>query len=270
MKAVLLLIFFLLILSLSVNAEKFYSIHLTNTDKGLAYSGTTIVNGIPPSSQIGEYTATVIGFSGEPLFVQQFTPPQGTFDLKLAYFQNGKEVRIEKEGPLFSFPVNQFANTCGNNLCEPQENNLLCPNDCPKERESQTSVSNNTICNNCSMPVQPEVNPQKTLPKEPLLKEISPDFSASSLEQPLPRAWYIPMILLPLLFLLLFFIWWDRRRHNQKIIAQLQNYINTYLQQGYLPEQIRPVLINNGYRKKDIDAVFSAIKLTTPPPPEVE
>lgn len=54
-------------------------------------------------------------------------------EITIPYFPTGKEIRIyDKDGNiLLNESVINFADTCGNNICDPHESYESCPKDCP-------------------------------------------------------------------------------------------------------------------------------------------
>ena len=55
-----------------------------------------------------------------------------SIQLLIPYFPGGKQLIIynEENEKVLEIPVLQFADTCGNNVCDPQESYESCPADC--------------------------------------------------------------------------------------------------------------------------------------------
>ncbi len=263
----------LLILPYFVQAEELYSLKLVNTDKGLAYSSTKIVVGELPIPEIeGTHTAEIKDFSGKTIYQTKFTPKfYQPFDLFLPYYQNGQSVILQdpKQAIPLSISVTHFADTCGNNLCEPQENNYECPSDCQSgQKDDYCDKMDDNLCDpDCQNDEDQDClkTPGLIDETEPTpLKEIEKKtITKKSEKEPSKFPWWVIFLILLLIFIIIIviIIIYDKKKHQQKKINEIINYITQYQQAGYNSEQIKSALLKYGYQEKDISKAYQ--KITT-------
>ncbi|MBT4110497.1 hypothetical protein HOE37_01425 [Candidatus Woesearchaeota archaeon] len=270
------MLFFTFLLLVSTIADPLYSVSLVNTDQGLAYSNTEITEGkIPPLLNEGTVTIKIIDFSGNMLYENKVSPPLfQPFQLFVPYYKNGKEIKIitDNEVPL-SIEVNHFADTCGNDICEDHENFDLCKDDCaPNEKDSYCNKETNNVCDpDCTEGEDIDCEKEKKIigedeninyeeSKEAEKEKVVGDEKKEG-EKGFP--WWIILLLLVIslfIALIIFLIGHDKKKHENERLKPMSNYIQKYLQQGYLLKQIKLELIKSGYKEKDIEKAYRLVK----------
>ena len=139
----------------------------------LEYNGTSLESkniyvtraNYTESNEASEYIAKIISFNNETLYTKMFNVAEGYvfsadpdwFDeqgnqivipesteirepinrqLLLPYFEHGKEIIVEKNREkVLTISIVQFAKTCGDDVCQENENTLTCEIDCPSQVE---------------------------------------------------------------------------------------------------------------------------------------
>jgi hypothetical protein len=135
-KKIILIIAFILLCS-CIYAEKAYVVQLGSTEDFLVFNslnmGEREVKEFPPGTN---YLAEVIDFNGNVIFKTPFEPPAyGPFALTLPYQENAKEIRIRDQySVIMSIKVGQYAEVCGNKVCNRDETKESCPEDCDFQR----------------------------------------------------------------------------------------------------------------------------------------
>lgn len=121
---------------------KFYHLSLIYDKGGIRLTGIIVLPGaIAPPVKMGGYRMELVSFSNNILYKSKFDIPTAVFStsdspvdftLNAPYFADGKQVNLynASDKKILGIPVLQFAQTCGDNVCEPQENKLSCPQDC--------------------------------------------------------------------------------------------------------------------------------------------
>lgn len=284
MKAKDVLIVILVTLALLIplaTATKLYSLRLAANDKGLAYSSTAVMDAEAPTvEEGGTYTIEVFDFSGEVLYQTTFTPLSfQTFDLKLPYFSNGKEIKITNSDgkSILIISTAYLTDTCGNEQCEDQENNKVCPSDCLSGGiDNYCDAIKDDVCDSdCKSGEDKDCHKflpgTETMPETPPISEDQETFSKLDSKPALVKEevssttgipWWVFLLLFLLLFIIIVIILiiYDKHKHHQKRNQELSEYISSYLQAGYSNEQLKAGLLKYGYNEKEIEEAVFQIK----------
>lgn len=158
--------------------NKFYQLSLIYNNGDIQLKNISVLPGdISQAPQEGNFKIELVSFSNSILYKSSFDIPSSVhgeefnfttgaitkslqadlstvdFVLNVPYFSNGKQINIYNANGSRSLEVMvlQFAKTCGDNICQPQENYELCPQDCPppikdKTYCNSTKGSNNPAC----------------------------------------------------------------------------------------------------------------------------
>ncbi len=179
MKPMLLVVVAIVFLAATAYAleEKFYEVTLNYKNGALSVEEITVKTGsLSQKADEGSYTAQLISFDESVLYSKKFeiiTVIRGeNFDLntgtiaasemklnetnitlQLPYFAEGKQVNIyNKNIKALEIPVLQFADTCGNAVCDPQESYESCNKDCKSGGKDDycDSVSDGVCDSDCA------------------------------------------------------------------------------------------------------------------------
>ncbi len=177
MKLALLLAIFFLAATAYAAEEKFYELTISYENGVLSVKEITVKPGsLSQKTDEGSYKAQLISFDGSVLYSKKFeiiTVIRGEeFDLnagtiaaretklnetnvtlQLPYFAEGKQVNIyNKNIKALEIPVLQFADTCGNAVCDPQESYESCNKDCKSGGKDDycDSVSDGVCDSDCA------------------------------------------------------------------------------------------------------------------------
>ena len=186
---------------------------------------------------------------------------------------NKNAARIEMYNPnnskIMEIDTTSFADTCGNKVCEPYESYESCPRDCKsgsrddfcdgiKDGTCDPDCSPNTDIDcksrqsNSTFQTTTKINEQQQ--EQIKLEEETEEQSASKLYTNLRWIW----IALGVTFFILFFVLIIKIREN-KTINSLKQYINENLRKGFTIQQIKDVLLREGYKEKEVERAFRSI-----------
>jgi len=276
MKLLFSLILALILILIPVSAEKAYVLSLSNLDNTITYSSIKVVDAdVPEKSREYKYSAQIIGFSGNIIYKTSFNPPSyGPFALTLPYESNAKKILLknQEDKELLSISTAQFADTCGNYICEDHESYETCPDDCRSGSEDDyCDEEQDGICDpdcingediDCTKKEKTEDNQDanKTKPNaniEPLKKAILKKRIVPKKESSI-----ILIIILTVLSSLLISVFALLINKNKKRDAEiLKKYLTKYLSKGYSYKQLEQALINQGYKKQDIESAYEYSKI---------
>ena len=115
------------------SSEGAYKLEVISFDGGVLYSERFNFNLNLFSSPLPEW----FDESGEQIYIPSaeesfIVLTETTKELVIPYFPNAKQINVydEIDKKLLEIPVLQFADTCGNAICEPQESYESCQLDC--------------------------------------------------------------------------------------------------------------------------------------------
>ncbi len=129
-------ILFVGILAAGASAERLYQFELSRSESQILYLGVQVMGGTlpqPASEASDAFALALLDFTRQELHRVSFGPPQyGLFTVAAPYLPSAKEARITNAAGdvVLTIPIAQFAKTCGNAYCEPQESFETCARDC--------------------------------------------------------------------------------------------------------------------------------------------
>lgn len=191
--SVLILTCIFLLFSANVLAQesRFYKLNLVSVQGKLKLQDITVLPGSISTVPVkGDYKYELLSLEGLSLYVNNFDVPPSTrsvslFDpdtgevtfetvneenvvivLVIPYFPNGKEIDVygSKNDKILTIPVFQFAQTCGNKICDIQENSTRCPQDCTSDQEKlqQCEIKNDVCDPACFINTDPDCKNQSS------------------------------------------------------------------------------------------------------------
>lgn len=267
MRAILFLLVFV-IFSTSVFAESAYVITLGYSDNTLLFSGIAIKN-VPvpqPSLITGYHVIEQRNFGGSITHKSSFQPSAGTFTVATPYYSDTREiiVRDPQQEAVLTIPVLQFADTCNNGICEPQESFETCSQDCPSGREDDyCDEIRDGICDpDCTGTFDGDCRIEQAFqPAVPSVDRIG-EKRSSVASQPAPKDTGVTYVLGLIAGLVLiavvgvgFVLAHTKKLHR---IQQMKEYVTQTLAQGYTTEQVYGVLIQNGYNENEVRMVLES------------
>ena len=260
------LVFFLVFIGCSglVAAESAYVITLGYTDNELLFSGITIKN-VPlqqPSLITGYYVLEQLNFAGSISQKNSFQPAVGTFTVATPYQSDTREIIIRnpQDEIVLSVPVLQFADTCNNNICEPQESYETCSQDCPSGTDDGycDEVRDGICDHDCAGKLDEDCKEAQAFEVPQRKKAIENKPTASVQEQETSNIHFIMIIAIGLIVILLLGIV-GVALHTKKVhrIKQLKDYVAQTVSQGYSVQQVQEALLSNGYSEEEIVEVIN-------------
>ncbi|MFC1696981.1 hypothetical protein ACFL1H_01500 [Nanoarchaeota archaeon] len=140
-KLIFIIFIFLLIINL-ISADRAYLLKFKYDDEILTYDSVTVKNMNlieKPFNENHLYSIEYIDYNGETILKSSFTPKRDGIIIKgLPYDETVIEIRVKESSTnkvIYPIPVEHFADTCGNQICEGHESNEDCPDDCPSGSE---------------------------------------------------------------------------------------------------------------------------------------
>lgn len=155
------ILFIVMILLVSSADDKFYKLQLYYANGTLNFISVDVKPGLAPDNLAQPdtgYKLEVLSFSNSKLISFNFNIPlillsdeidpntgqiipekiqltEMEVILGIPYFRNGKTIEIYNPNnkKVLSIVISQFAQMCGNSICDENENNNNCPQDCGKK-----------------------------------------------------------------------------------------------------------------------------------------
>jgi hypothetical protein len=278
MRAIGMMILIVILVATAVHAEKAYQFELSYIDNTLVYSTTKVTDKQLPQQLIkpDTFSAELIDFSGNSIYTTSFDPPTyGPFTLIAPYRNNAKELTIKNPAQevILTIPTLQFADTCNNNICEPQESFETCPQDCPSGSDDdycdgQVDKKCDPDCNNRLDPDCTEATKRgkaQILKSEQRVQEPN-EFEEEPRGEPVASAGgvkkggstivkYASIILITVLGGIVI-ITTAMIRSKRKDGAELVEYARQCLAQGYTIQQITQTLKNTGQTTQKIENIM--------------
>jgi len=248
----------LFVMSSIVSAESAYVLTLGYTDNELLFSGISIKN-VPlqqPSLITGNHVIEQWNFAGSISHKNSFQPSSGTFTVTTPYQSDTREIIIRnpQEEAVLSIPVLQFADTCNNEICEPQESFETCSQDCHSGgQDDYCDEIRDGICDlDCTGTFDADCRVEQAFETPQLKKTIEgenillPEAKSTSMNLIIALAGGLVLIL----FVgIIFAVVHTKKMHR---IKQMKEYVTQTLSQGYTLQQIQEALQNYGYDEKEI------------------
>lgn len=240
-KLIMLLLIFSLFSSIAL-AEKYYVLDISKKDSGITFNKLDVefLEQDLTMSTLGEYDVVVLSASKSVLHRSSFSFSNGQELVYVRYSENADkiEIRNSTEGVLLELDVKPYSDVCGDNLCQSTETLETCPLDCKEEVKT-------------------------VIIKEPILETLSgdrrfePEYSIIK-EREESR---LPVILISssIIFLSLIVLVFSLFIHNLKQRRKIEEYLVQNINKGYSVRQISNVLMNNGYKKKDVGEAIDSI-----------
>jgi len=257
-----------IILTTITHAEPAYVLSLGYVDNTLVFSGIAIKNtAVPqPSLITGYHSIEQRNFVGLITYKNTFQPANGQFTVATPYQSDTRDIIIRDatENSVLSIPVLQFADTCGNNICESQESFEICSRDCSSG--SSDDYCDDVIdgicdadCRGTDSDCRGEVQntPQQTTVRQTIKEQ--PSQQIASVELSSGSTLYF-ILSGALLFILLTVVAVSSHKKGTRI-TQLKEYVNQNRALGYTEEQMQPVLLQSGYSLGEINAAFDVRRI---------
>lgn len=263
----------LMLVNTSMAVEKYYSLDLNYYDGVITYRSINLLTGEKPEMpNEGRFTLRAISFYNAVLDELRFDinaeeyfgiKENKDFTLYVPYYKEGEEIVIFKDGErIFGYDVSSFADVCGDGSCQFHESYEDCPGDCPSGlRDDFCDMVEDKKCDpDCSLKMDTDCEEEfvvetKEPEKESEIKEESVKAEGRVKEDKISLMYYI----IPSLFVILIIFGLSilsrnkTRKQNKKI---LRDYVDDNLKKGYAPKQIKEVLLNQGYKEKEVDNLF--------------
>lgn len=256
-----------------VSAEKGYMLELNSLDGAITFSQVRVTETTIPteSTQENAFSAELIDVAGNQIYKTSFNPiAYGPFTIVLPYLKNIKEIIIRDPSgsEQLRIPVLQFADTCKNSVCDPQESYETCPEDCPSGgSDDYCDERDDNWCDpDCPKEADPDCRTEVTAQKQPeevirgeIAREETEENAVPIAQKELDIK-FIGTISMGVIVTLVvsFFIAREIKAKSART-AQLREYISQCLRQGYRITQIRQVLLHQGYEQKEIERVIMVI-----------
>ena len=250
----------LIVMVTTVRAESAYVLTLGYTDNELLFSGISIKN-VPlqqPSLITGNHVIEQWNFAGSISHKNSFQPATGTFTVATPYQSDTREIIIRnpQEEAVLSIPVLQFADTCNNEICEPQESFETCSQDCHSGRQDDyCDEIRDGICDlDCTGTFDADCRVAQAFETPQTRKPIEGENTAIDLPEEKSTSINLIIALAGGLVLILvvgisFAVVHTKKMHR---IKQMKEYVTQTLSQGYTLQQVQEALRNNGYEEKEI------------------
>ena len=265
------LVFFLVFICCSwlVAAESAYVITLGYSDNTVVFSGISIKN-VPvpqPSLVTGYHILEQRNFGGSITYENSFQPVPGTFTVATPYQSDTREiiVRDPQQEAVLSIPVLQFADTCNNGICEPQESFETCSQDCASGGSDDfCDELRDGVCDpDCTGTFDGDCRVEQVFQKTESKGTIKEEKYVLTAPQPAEKAASLNFVIMIIGGLVLiafigvgFIVVHTRKTHK---INQMREYAAQTLNQGYTPQQIRNTLLSNGYVMGDVNSAMEGL-----------
>lgn len=182
-----------------------------------------------------------------------------TKELVVPYFQNAKQIIIfnEENEKVLEIPVLQFADTCGNNICEPQESYESCQLDCSSGLADDfcDSISDNICDPDCAIGQDTDCKVEEVVSE------------GTETEKPSILALILASLVLVATIVLGYFEFSkikDKKilgeNYRDKNSLRLKTYIEKELNNGISEKRIRDVLIENGWKERKVEEAFKGVR----------
>jgi len=275
MKKIIILTAILCILCTGVYAEKIYELSLSNTGDALTYSSVKMGDGEPIIRTLDyPYKIEMKDSSDKQVYLYSFEPPfYGAFILNLPYDKSITKIIIkDNQGKeIFEIPTQEFADTCGDQICDPYESYETCPADCKsggmddycdgkrdKLCDPDCTAEDDIDCAEINL-VEETVEEKKKKEERELEDKESIQIKPKEeiIETPKKISWISPtaIILSILAFAVLIIIAvivLSKTKAKKESNTALVDYFTQYMNQGYSYEQITGELRQEGYSEEEI------------------
>ncbi len=258
-KLILLIIFLFLLVNIALAIDRYYALELNHFEGIITYRGINLLAGrAPVMNDEGNYTIKVISFYNTVLVEGVFyVNRDGDFTLYVPYHNEAKEIVIFKgRERIFGYSVAAFADVCGDGTCQEHESFEDCPEDCISGmRDDYCDMVEDDICDSdCEL--DPDCIEVEVIEEEPSAEE--PEEVVEYVQEKTENSWLFYIIILFFVLIVVFVvIFLSRHKAKKQKEEKLRDYINRNLEAGYDPEQIKKVLLNLGYKEKDVEKLFN-------------
>jgi len=257
------------ILAAGAGAERLYQFELSRSESQILYRGVQVTEGTLPQPVPGAsdaFALALLDFSRQELYRVSFGPPQyGLFTVAAPYLPSATVARITNAAGdvVLTIPIAQFAETCGNARCEPQESFETCARDCSSgSQDDYCDREPDERCDpdckaaedgDCATPVQKLAErpgaqhggERDTFRGEELVVSSGGEAAGSGW-------WWLVPAGAVLVLAVAFFL---RSRRT----AQLTRYVESCRTQGYTDLSIREALGKGGYSRGKIERALRKV-----------
>lgn len=267
MKRIILFLLVLVLADIPMADGMYYSLDLNYYDGAITFRGINLLSGTAPETgDRGAYTLRLVSFYNMGLGEWKFDVGENEdFTLYAPYYNEAKEVVIFKDGErIFGYDVSSFADVCGDGSCQFHESYENCPEDCPSGLKDDfcDMVEEGECDPDCGVGVDPDCEEEfvvETKDPKPEIKEGLREepvrVEKEAKENKISLMYYIIPSLVVILIIIGLGIF-GRNKTREQNEERLRKYIDNNLKMGYAPERIRSVLLNQGYKEKEVDKFF--------------
>jgi hypothetical protein len=266
---ILIYMFLCIAFTTATTAENAYVLELGHVDNTITFSSITISNVNIPSPTLtqGEHTIEQRDFLGSITFKSSFIPPEyGHFTVATPYQSDTREiiVRSPSSTKLLGIPVLQFADTCGNNQCEPQESFDSCSQDCPsggnddycdQRADNICDPDCNNIGDSDCRAVQQQIKsqPKRERPRAVIIEDPEEKVNLKTQSSKTNPLFIIGIIMGVMLVFFMVLIIVLSHHKGFKRQQQIKMYVKQNTARGYTQTQIQQTLMQFGYTQSEIE-----------------
>lgn len=257
----------------NASAEKYYSLSINHYYGYVAFNSNSLKDVDKPIKYNDKsgFLIKTISFEGLDLgsFYYDMTENRN-YIVYVPYRKDAEEIIIYNANNSIVMEINvaSFADTCGNNICEPYESYESCTGDCTSgSKDDFCDGASDGICdpdcssktdNDCDY-IKTDENNEATAAANNIKNQnniVENVVYEENEKKPNYLIWILPISAIAILVLM--FLFYRKIRENQ-IINLLKQYINENLRRGFSLQQIKGVLFREGYDEKEIDKAIKSI-----------
>ena len=251
--------YFVLDVNYILGSLTFNSISLKELDKSITYHDKS------------GFLIKVLSFDGAELKSIHYNMSENKdYIIYMPYDKNAAKMVVynQQNSIVMDIGLSSFADTCGNNICEPYESYESCKTDCHSGgKDDFCDGVKDGICDPDCSP-KTDTDCQETKNDESVSNQVDDNQSTINVKNteinngeqagsPSYFNWISYGVAAVLIVLLAFFF--IKKRKENRIVSMLKQYISENIRKGYTLQQIKDVLFREGYGEKEIDKAVKSI-----------